>query len=79
MKRGTIILVGMYLMCSTILDRIKEQFPENVIVQATEQFDNKCFEREPITLNCRNEMPALIELYDKKGRTLELPKSKYHK
>lgn len=80
MKRGMIILVGMDLiMCSREIARIATQSQEIVILQAIDQFDNKCFEREPITLNFRHEMPALIELYDKKGRPLELPKSKYHK
>ena len=79
MKRKTIILVGMDLVFSTVIDRIKEQNSEIVIVQDTEQFDNKCFERESITFNCPKIMPKLIELYDKKGRPLELPKSKYHK
>lgn len=81
MKRniGIIATVGMGSIVSNAIGRIKEQSREIIIVQATEQFDNKCFEREPITLNCRNEMPPLIELYDKKGKPLELPKSKYHK
>lgn len=80
MKRGIMILVGMDLMCySREIVRIATQSQEIVIVQATERFDNKCFEREHMTLNGRDETPELIELYDKKGRPLELPKSKYHK
>ena len=62
-ERIRIAIVGMDLMCSTVIDRIKAQSQEIVIVQATEQFDNKCFEIEPITLNGRNIMPALIERF----------------
>lgn len=85
MKRQTqkIVIIGVgsigFNMIGRITDSLLKENKEIIIVQAREQFDNKCFEIPSLQLNRINEMPALIELYDKKGKPLELPKSKFHK
>ena len=40
---------------------------------------NNPFEREPLKITANETLPELTNLYDKKGKLFELPKSKYHK
>jgi hypothetical protein len=42
------------------------------------QMSNDYFAKESLKLKCFD-LPPLVELRDKKGKPLELPKSKYHR
>ena len=49
------------------------------IVVSNIDTNNNPFERNPLRITAPLPLPELTNLYDKKGKLFDLPKSKYHK
>ncbi len=70
MKKSKVVVIGAGDLGKSTLTHLAKMSEAAVIVNS--------FENEPIRIFSQPPILNLIQLYDKKGRLLDEPKSKYH-